>query len=268
MLDWLHTYLARAHAPAFDTAVCGHRGASAAAPENTLAAFHSALDAGCDLVELDVLLTRDQELVVIHDNKLGRTTNGSGKVTQLTLEEIRSCDAGLWFTDLFEGERVPVLEEALEAIRDRATAMIELKQASQKAPGLVDRLGVALETAGAQDRAIVIAWNLETATAVRKRCPEALVALSVFTRRGLRKARAADLDGVVTYRRSATRRFLDEAHNLGLFVAPWTVNRPRDMRHFCLEETDIVITDLPHALVDTLEQIELQRTRDLLTGTA
>src|SRR5262249_6804441 len=73
--DALRAYLERVKRLDFATAVCGHRGASAQAPENTLAAFRGALQAGCDLVELDVLLTRDEELVVLHDPKLGRTTD-------------------------------------------------------------------------------------------------------------------------------------------------------------------------------------------------
>src|SRR5262249_15122766 len=86
----LESYLSRTRAPAFSTAVCGHRGASALAPENTLAAFRGALEAGCDLIELDVLVTRDEELVVFHDEKLGRTTDRRGRVGKLTLDELQA----------------------------------------------------------------------------------------------------------------------------------------------------------------------------------
>src|SRR5207248_10865278 len=140
--------------------------ASAQAPENTLAAFRGAIQAGCDLVELDVLVCRDEELVVFHDEKLGRTTDRRGRVAALTLEELQACDAGCWFADDFKGEKVPTLREALEAIGEKALPMIELKQRSTKRPALVPKLAKILEATGHADRAILIAWDDATAAAV------------------------------------------------------------------------------------------------------
>lgn len=247
-------------APAFPTAVCGHRGASATAPENTLAAFRGAVDAGCELVELDIFLTRDEELVVVHDEKLGRTTDVKGRVAELTLEEIRACDAGLWFGEAFAGERVPLLREALETIRGRAIAMVEVKQRLARAPALLDKLARALEETATADRAILIVWHDDTAARARERLPGALVSLISFTRRGIRRAVAGGCDGVVPYFRSATRRFITEALEAGLFVAPWTVNRAKDMEFFCRAGCDILVTDVPHVARDVIERLEAERT--------
>ena len=94
--------------------IIGHRGATGYAPENTMASMDLAYKQGCDGIEFDVQLTKDHELVVIHDWTLDRTTNGRGEVKDLTLEEIRSFDAGSWFGPDFKGERVPTLGEVFE----------------------------------------------------------------------------------------------------------------------------------------------------------
>jgi glycerophosphoryl diester phosphodiesterase len=93
--------------------VIGHRGAAACAPENTLAGFRTAKAVGCGWVEFDVRLTADGEPVLIHDNRLDRTTDGRGRVSGLSFAAIRHLDAGNWFHPFFAGERVPRLEEAL-----------------------------------------------------------------------------------------------------------------------------------------------------------
>jgi glycerophosphoryl diester phosphodiesterase len=105
-----------------------HRGASAYEPENTLRAFNRAIEMGATMLELDVHLTRDGHLVVIHDPDLSRTTDGRGLVTELAWDEVRRCDAGL-------GEHVPDLEEVIEEVRGRAELYIELK--GQQTPAAV-----------------------------------------------------------------------------------------------------------------------------------
>src|SRR5580700_1416079 len=93
--------------------VVAHRGASAHAPENTLAAFQRAVELGASVIETDLHVTRDGRFVAMHDDTLDRTTNGSGEVDRFTLDQLRQLDAGLWFDRDFRGERVPTLEEIL-----------------------------------------------------------------------------------------------------------------------------------------------------------
>ncbi len=99
--------------------IIGHRGAATYAPENTLEGIHTAADMGVEWVELDVKITKDQSPVIFHDDTLERTTNGSGPLAALTLEELRELEAGSWFSDSFAGIRIPTLEEALEVLIDR-----------------------------------------------------------------------------------------------------------------------------------------------------
>ena len=96
------------------TLVFGHRGAKAYAPMNTIPSFELALAQGADGIELDVRLTRDGELVLMHDDSVDATTNGSGRVADLTLAEIQSLDAGAWFGEAFRGTRAPTLDEVFQ----------------------------------------------------------------------------------------------------------------------------------------------------------
>jgi glycerophosphoryl diester phosphodiesterase len=104
-----------------------HRGASGIAPENTLAAFSKAIEIGVDGVELDVHGTADGEVVVMHDASLDRTTDGTGAIKMLTLDQIKRADAGAWFGSQFAGERVPTLAESLDLIKGQAITVLEIK---------------------------------------------------------------------------------------------------------------------------------------------
>lgn len=104
-----------------------HRGASAYAPENTMEAFELAVEQGADVIELDVHLTRDDEVVIMHDDRVDRTTNGTGEIAALTLREIQTLDAGGWCGPQWRGVRVPTLAEVLERFAARAWVDIEIK---------------------------------------------------------------------------------------------------------------------------------------------
>ncbi len=127
-------------------AVVAHRGASAYAPENTLAAFERSLALGIADLEFDVRATRDGVPVVIHDQMVDRTTDGAGPVSELTLAELKRLDAGSWFRSEFAGEQVPTLEEVFALLRDRAYFNVEIKDAGRgleaKALALMTRYGV------------------------------------------------------------------------------------------------------------------------------
>lgn len=120
----------RAGVPAGSIAVIAHRGASAYAPENTLAAFRTAIDRGADWFELDCTLTSDGEVIVIHDDDVDRTTNGRGQVALQTLAELQALDAGTWFDPRFAGEKLPALGEALDLAKGRIGVYIEIKNAA------------------------------------------------------------------------------------------------------------------------------------------
>lgn len=108
--------------------LCAHRGAMDTHPENTLPAFMAAIEAGAHMIELDVCLTKDNQMVIMHDATVDRTTNGKGRVIDLTLEEIRNLDAGSWKSPAFTGVKVPLLEEVLDIMPVNIWLNIHLKQ--------------------------------------------------------------------------------------------------------------------------------------------
>ncbi len=137
------------------TLVLGHRGYSAKYPENTLLAFKKAIEAGADGIELDVWLTRDGEVVVIHDETVGRTSNGSGRVKEMTLEKLKVLDFG-------DGERIPTLEEVFEAIPEDTVVNVEIKD--------IDAVPKAAEIIGRNnpDRIIVSSFLIDALREYRK----------------------------------------------------------------------------------------------------
>ena len=128
--------------PGIPPYVIAHRGISAKAPENTLASFEQAASVpGIDMIELDVRLTKDEEIIVLHDRTLQRTSTGNGPVRNYSLEEIRRLDAGSWFHPMFSEQRIPTLEEVFQNIGNQLWVDIEVKSDlfHREPPGLIEK---------------------------------------------------------------------------------------------------------------------------------
>ena len=149
--------------------VDAHRGTSAWFPENTLAAFEAAIASGADSVELDVQLSADGVAVVIHDDTVDRTTNGSGAVAQLTAAELGALDAGSWKSPSFSGEPIPTLEQCLWLLAGTARINMELKARDLS---LAEIAVEAIEQRRLHRQVIVSSFHLELLTAVRRALPE------------------------------------------------------------------------------------------------
>lgn len=148
--------------------VIAHRGATLEAPENTLAAFRRAIALGADLIELDVHQTADGHLVVIHDETVDRTTNGSGLVRDMTLREVCSLDAGSWLGAGFSGERVPMLSEVLELTGGKIGLAIEIKAGSSRYPNIEASIVQRLQRAERLDDIIIISGDCQAIKAIRR----------------------------------------------------------------------------------------------------
>jgi glycerophosphoryl diester phosphodiesterase len=209
----------------------GHRGYPALCPENTLASFEGAMQAGCDMIELDVTLTRDRKVVVIHDDTLDRTTNGKGPVSGHAFEEIKALDAGSWFGARFAAERVPELSEVIKLTAGRCMLNIEIKESAFEAIYPVDAIEhqvvKLVKTSGAMDRVIVSSFDqriLERIAAM-----DAPPAVACITDHGADKS----VLGMLLKMRSfswhprftvLTRDQVDMLHGVGIKVFPWTIN--------------------------------------------
>jgi len=147
--------------------ICAHRGDVEFAPENTIAAFQSAVKKGAQQIEFDVALTKDGKLVVMHDYTIDRTTNGKGKVSDLTFDEIRALDAGSWFDPKLKGAQVPTLREALATIPKSIYCNVHLKGGEE----LAQKSAKVIAEMGRLDSAFM-ACSLDSIAAARKVVPK------------------------------------------------------------------------------------------------
>ena len=160
--------------------VLGHRGAQRDAPENTLASFHEAIAQGAHGVEMDVKLSRDGHVVVMHDRTVDRTTDGVGRVADLTLSDLKTLDAGAKFNPRFVGERIPTLDEVIEAVPPPTLLNIELTNYGSIGDGLEGRVAEAVRRHNAGDRVILSSFHPLTLRAARRASSLPLALLTGF----------------------------------------------------------------------------------------
>jgi glycerophosphoryl diester phosphodiesterase len=236
--------------------VIAHRGASGHAPENTLAAFERAVALGAGFIETDLHLTRDARFVAIHDPTLERTTNGTGRVQDLTLAEIRKLDAGMWFDREFMGQKVPTLEEIIEfAAKHDVIFYLELKY--EAAWGMHHSLLGALQKSDGAARSIIISSNESTLAALRQVDPSAMMGL-IFEETRQDYAKAGIELGVrqlCPQYRLVTPEMVEQAHRLDLQVATWTVDDAAVMRAMIAAKADGIMTNFPDRLQAILEDM-------------
>lgn len=238
--------------------IWAHRGASADAPENTLEAFAKAIEAGADGVEFDVQLSSDNHPVVIHDETLERTTNGTGAVRDHTLAELLALDAS-GGREGFAGARIPRLEEVLELIAGTSLRInLELKNSEVDYPGLEQIVLDAVMGAGLAERAVYSSFNPDSVRRIVGLAPIADVAL-IYSRPPVRALRAAIRLGASAVH--PDRRFVpgagwvERAHRRKLAVRPWVVNSPSRMRRLIGVGVDGFFTDVPELAVAVRAQL-------------
>jgi glycerophosphoryl diester phosphodiesterase len=225
--------------------VVGHRGAMGYCPENTLASFERALELGADWIELDVHLSRDRALIVIHDETLERTTNGRGLVRDHSLAELRQLDAG-------DGQRLMTLDEVLEWAAGRNTVVdIEIKNGPIYYDGIEDAVVAAVRNARMVDQVIVISFDHAAAKRVKSLEPRVATGVLYGCRPadgGIGLARAAGANAVLPHWAYVTREDVAAAHAAGLSVAPWTSSDPTVLRELIACGVDAIGTNHPDVL--------------------
>jgi glycerophosphoryl diester phosphodiesterase len=201
-----------------------HRGASAYEPENTLRSFSKAIELGADMIEFDVRRSLDGRLVVIHDSKVDRTTNGSGPVRLKSFEELRALDAGM-------GERIPTLEEAVECGAGKTKFVIELKE-----DGLEERVIRVIKEFGVTEDVFIVSFKPVRLRAVKEIKPDLKTGLILFASADpLKAAGTCRADAVAPFRWFITRGLAERARAAGMYLFTWTVDekeraeRLRDM---------------------------------------
>ena len=236
-----------------------HRGASGEglAPENTLAAVKKALDIGVDLVEVDIHLTADRQPVVIHDQMVDRTTNGTGLVSTMTLSQIVKLDAGSWFGTQFKGESIPTLEEVIAMCRSRALVLVEAKTVDA-----AEAAAVRVRAMRAQSHVMIQSFHgagIRAVNRLDKRIPTAFLMTgseATLRRRtgGVKRVLKLGANALALNHRAAQPGLVAQflARALGFWV--YTVDEERDMRAMIEMGVGGIITNYPDRLNRVLEE--------------
>jgi glycerophosphoryl diester phosphodiesterase len=234
-----------------------HQGANAAAPANTLAAFRLAAEMGADGVELDAQLSRDGEVIVIHDFTVDRTTDGRGAVRGLTLAQLKELDAGARFDPTFAGERIPTLQEVFDAVGLRLLVNVEIKSLPGRSRGLEAEVVRLIEDNNLAHRVIVSSFNPLSLRKVKRLNPNILTALLHAPGQSLLLRRAwlaplAPHEFRHPHHTMVDERLMAWARREGYRVNTWTVDEPEEMRRLLALGVDGIITDHPDRLAGLL----------------
>lgn len=225
-----------------------HRGASGTAPEHTRAAFTRALDAGVDMIELDVQLSRDEELVVVHDFELERTTNGRGTVRSHDWAALRELDAGSWFGAEFAGQRMLTLTEVLHLVGERARLNVEVKPTAGDERILAEKLVALLEHCEKTRSTVVSCFDYDVLREVRALSADLKVGLLTHDpdfSRVWRVARELSARSVHPHWALVSPEIVRCAREEGLEVIVWTVNEVDVMAALAAQGVDGIISDYP-----------------------
>ncbi|MCM3114181.1 glycerophosphodiester phosphodiesterase [Neobacillus sp. MER 74] len=231
----------------------GHRGAAGYCPENTISSFRKAVELGVDYLELDIQMTKDHELVVIHDPTVNRTTNGKGKVKDFTLQEIQSLDAGSWFHCNFTGEKIPSLSEVFEEFAGKIGFLIELKKPSLY-PLVEEKLAEELkkrELTSVDKQIIVQSFDRGALKRFHDLLPTIPIGI-LIKNSGVKMISNKNLKSFTSYVSyvnpkitMVNKRLIKRIHHHGFKTMIWTVNKKNDLKtlnHFHVEG---IISDFP-----------------------
>lgn len=223
--------------------IMGHRGAAAVAPENTLLSVAKAIEIGVDAVEIDVRLTKDRELVVIHDASVDRTTNGHGRVNEYELSEIKRLDAG-------RGERIPTLQEVVDLVRDRVMLVIELKE-----DGTEKKVVELIRKNRFEQQVYVISFWHVPVKRVKELAPSIKTGvLLVGCPVDACVATQASADAVVMRYSFVNRDFVEAAHKEEVKVFLWNIDEPDLLNPYVDMGVDGIASNDPQVLVNFFRQ--------------
>lgn len=240
--------------------VIAHRGASGSAPENTLAAFKKAMDIGVDYVELDIHLSKDGEVVVIHDATLDRTTTGTGPVQDRTWAELQQLDAGSWYGDAFKGEPLPSLRQVMELVNGQTKILIEIKSPKdglyqgieQKTLDLIKEYNAYTwcEMQSFHPEVVENWLKIDTQVTVYQLIVGAMVGLSYDdqVRWGNGIGGNGRVAGINPSKKFARAKYIKKLHKAGYVSFVWTVNEEEDMLTLMRKGVDGIITNYPERL--------------------
>lgn len=227
------------------------------APENTFASFERAIALGVDAIEIDVHLTADGEVVVIHDPDLERTTDGRGMVGGATLAELKTLDVGVHFGPEFAGQRIPTLGEVLAWARGKCVMDVEIKGGPWPYVGLEERVVELIRRHEMVDQTIVISFDHPTVARVKALAPE-IAAGTLWSCRPIDPvavAREAGADAILPFWAYCDPETVERAHAAGLSVHPWATSEPEIIEHLIGLGVDSICSNHPDRVIAALQGV-------------
>ncbi|MEN8156479.1 MAG: LamG-like jellyroll fold domain-containing protein [Bacteroidota bacterium] len=236
--------------------VIAHRGGAGMAPENTLSAFHKAVEINADYFELDVMISGDDSLMIMHDATVDRTTDGTGTVSSMTYDQLRALDAGSWFSTEFTGEKIPTLWESLMVAKNSPNqigVVIEIKSSDTRVPSMVVDM---IHGIGMGNRVIVSSFSLAQLTEVKSLDPTISVQLfGTISESSVDQVVAINGDWVGSGG-TLTQTVIDYAHMQGIYFNAWTLNSAATMQPAIDLGVDAITTDYPLLLLTLMDDTE------------
>jgi len=226
-----------------------HRGLSARYPENTMAAFRAAAEAGAEMLELDVGLSADGQVVVLHDVTLERTTTGSGELERHPWSTLKDLDAGSWFAPEFAGERLPLLAQVLDELGGRIAINIEIKpeaSSGQAEGGIEQKVAALVAERGLQPRVVVSSFLPAAVARIKQADPAIRTAVLYHTELHYEAPRIVELygaDGLHLNHAHLTAETVQALHDKGFYVGVYTVNDAGELRRMAAMGVDGVFVD-------------------------
>ncbi len=232
--------------------VIGHRGAAGLAPENTFAGFDLALEMGVDGLETDVQKTKDDKLVLFHDDRLDRTTNGRGVLQEMPWHELQQLDAGSWFDDKYAGEQIPLLIDALKRYATRTYCDLEIKQI-----GIEYEVLEMVEQLKLLDCVTFTSQNFPTICTIKEKNPLARVGYITadFSEENLRRVVEAKIQEFCPRAEKITKHLVNQWRSLGLFIRACGVKNTEIMRNAIYAGVDGMTSDFPDMLMKELGRV-------------
>ncbi len=230
--------------------VIAHRGASRAAPENTLSAMKKAIEFGADYAECDVFQTKDGEIVLFHDEEMERTTGKEGMIWEYTLAELKEMEVGSWFREEFNGEPIPTLREVIHLVKGNIKLNIEVK-VSGRDPEIAQKVVDIIRSEGIEKECMVTSFEKPVIEKVKGIAPD-LITGFIFDEEHPADIFDGSWEYVCTKRTIVDKVFVQEAHRKGKKIFVWTVNYPAEMKKFIDLGVDGIITDVPDVLREIL----------------
>lgn len=243
--------------------VIAHRGGSAYHPENTMAAFRSAYEMGAEMIELDILLTKDGIPIVIHDETLERTTDGTGKVSEFMLEELKELDAGSWFSEAHRGESLPTLEEVLEFAKGKIALNIEIKTEAvtdDVGGGIEEKALELVKKFDMQQHVLFSSFDYRAISHLRELDVDISTALlyeksQSGSRSPSELVSAYDANAFNCNYREFSNKWAKETKNNDIPVFVYTVNNKRLMRKMIRRGVSGIFSDKPDVLIQLVDNM-------------